>query len=251
MGRLDGKTVLVIGGAQGIGRGCVLTAAAEGANLVVGDLNERGALAVAEEATARGAHAIGMAADVVDVAQVEAMVTTALDRFGTVDGLVNLAFAPTESTPLAQMPLHSLERELHVDVVGCVLAMQAVYPHLRGRGGSIVNFSSGAGVDGVPGRGGYSAAKAAIRIVSRVAALEWGRENIRVNSVCPYSMTPSYEAAIEREDLDRELLAAHVPLGRVGDPETDIGPGVAFLLSDDARYITGQTLALDGGALSH
>jgi NAD(P)-dependent dehydrogenase (short-subunit alcohol dehydrogenase family) len=250
MGRLDGKTVLVIGGAQGIGRGCVLSAAGEGANLVIGDLRAEGARSTAEEATARGARAIGMTVDVTDKEQVDAMVTRALDEFGAIDGLVNLAFYPTERTPLAEMPLEQLGHELQVDVVGCLLAMQAVHPHLRHRGGSIVNFSSGAGVIGVPGLAGYSAAKAAIRLLSRVAALEWGTENVRVNAVCPYSMSPTYDAAIEREHLDPAALSAYVPLGRIGDAEADIGPGVVFLLSDDARYVTGQTMAFDGGVLA-
>jgi len=250
MGRLTGKTVLVIGGAQGIGRGCVLAAAAEGANVVVGDLDEPGARAVAGEATARGSEAIGMRADVVERDQVDALVAAALDRFGHVDGLVNLAYFHEGPAPIAELPVETLVRELHVDVVGCLVAMQAVHAHLRGRGGSIVNFSSSAGVEGLADRGAYSAAKAAVRLLSRTAALEWGPDGIRVNTVCPFAMSESLRAAVAAGTVDQAHLDGVSPLGRPGDPERDIGTGVAFLLSDDARYVTGHTLALDGGGLA-
>jgi NAD(P)-dependent dehydrogenase (short-subunit alcohol dehydrogenase family) len=251
MGRLDGKTVLVIGGAQGIGEGCALAAASEGANLVIGDVNADGARATADEARSRGVRAVGLAVDVVERDEVDTMVATALDEFSVIDGLVNVAFYNTEVAPLAETSLETFQRQLQVDVVGCMLAMQTVYPHLRGRGGSIVNFSSGAGVGGLPGRAGYAATKAAIRLLSRTAALEWGGDGVRVNAVCPLSTSPSLEAAFEEGAIDRALLEGSNPLGRLGDPETDIGAAVAFLLSEDARYVTGQTIAVDGGNLAH
>lgn len=250
MGRLDDKTVIVIGGAQGIGRGCVLASAAEGAHVIIGDLNEDGARAVATEAAVRGSGAIGMRVDVVEREQVDALVDTARAEFGHVDGLVNLAYWHDGPAPIAELSAASLARELHVDVVGCLVAMQAVYPHLRERGGSIVNFSSTAGVEGLAERSAYSAAKAGVRLLSRTAALEWGREQIRVNTVCPFSMSESLAAAVAAGTVDQAHLDSVSPLGRPGDPERDIGAGVAFLLSDDARYVTGQTIALDGGGLA-
>ena len=250
MGKLDGKTVLIIGGAQGIGRGSVLAVASEGANLVVGDINGDGALTTAADARGRGACGVGMTVDVVDHAQVDAMVAAALAEFGAIEGLVNVAFLRTDVVPVEDMSLDTFARELQVDVVGCLLAMQAVFPHLRERGGSIVNFSSGAGVHGIPGRSGYSAAKAAIRLLSRTAALEWGGLGIRVNSVCPWSLSPSLEESLRSGALSGVDIAKAAPLGRIGDPEADIGVGVTFLLSDDSRYMTGQTVALDGGSLA-
>jgi NAD(P)-dependent dehydrogenase (short-subunit alcohol dehydrogenase family) len=250
MGRLDGKSIIVIGGAQGIGRGCVLAAAAEDARVVVGDLNEVGARDVAAEATARGPRAVGMRADVVEREDIDALVDTALAEFGRIDGLVNLAYWHDGPAPIAELSAESLARELHVDVVGCLVAMQAVYPDLRERGGSIVNFSSSAGVEGLAERSAYSAAKAGVRLLSRTAALEWGREGIRVNTVCPFAMSESLTAAVAAGTVDQAHLDQVSPLGRPGDPERDIGAGVAFLLSDDARYVTGQTIALDGGGLA-
>ncbi len=128
--------------------------------------------------------------------------------------------------------------------------MQAVYPHLRERGGSIVNFSSSAGVEGLADRAAYSAAKAGVRLLSRTAALEWGRDQIRVNTVCPFSMSESLAAAVAAGTVDQAHLDGVSPLGRPGDPEHDIGAGVAFLLSDDSRYLTGHTIVLDGGGLA-
>jgi NAD(P)-dependent dehydrogenase (short-subunit alcohol dehydrogenase family) len=250
MGRLDGKSIIVIGGAQGIGRGCVLAAAAEDARVVVGDLNEVGARDVAAEATARGPRAVGMRADVVEREEVDALVDTALAEFGRIDGLVNLAYWHDGPAPIAELSAESLARELHVDVVGCLVAMQAVYPYLRERGGSIVNFSSSAGVEGLAERSAYSAAKAGVRLLSRTAALEWGREGIRVNTVCPFAMSESLTAAVAAGTVDQAHLDGVSPLGRPGDPERDIGAGVAVLVSDDARYVTGQTIALDGGGLA-
>lgn len=250
MGRLDGKAVIVIGGAQGIGRGCAHAAAAEGAHVVVSDLNEAGARDVAAEISARGDTAIGRAVDVVERAQADEVVAATIDAYGQVDGLVNLAYWHKGAVPLAELAPDDLTRELHVDVVGCLVAMQAVYPHLRGRGGSIVNFSSSAGIEGLADRAAYSAAKAGVRLLSRTAALEWGREQIRVNTVCPFSMSESLTAAVAAGTVDQAHLDSVSPLGRPGDPEHDIGAGVAFLLSDDARYVTGQTLALDGGGLA-
>jgi NAD(P)-dependent dehydrogenase (short-subunit alcohol dehydrogenase family) len=250
MGRLDDKTIIVIGGAQGIGRGCVLAAAGEGARVVVGDIDDARARGVADEATGRGARALALHADVVEREQMDALVTTTLEEFGRVDGLVNLAYFHKGPSPVAELATDELTRELYVDVVGCLVAMQAVYPHLKVRGGSIVNFSSAAGVEGLAGRAAYSAAKAGVRLLSRTAALEWGRDGIRVNTVCPFSMSESLAAAVAAGTVDQAHLDGVSPLGRPGDPERDIGAGVAFLLSDDSRYVTGHTIALDGGGLA-
>ena len=177
------------------------------------------------EAAARGAKAIGMGGDVVDRDQVTALVDAALSAYGRLDGLVNLAYAHDGPAPLAELSTESLERELHVDVVGGLIAMQAVYPHLRGHGGSIVNFSSGAGVEGLAGRAAYSSAKAAVRLLSRTAALEWGAEGIRVNCVCPFSMSPSLSEAVRAGTVDQAQLDGISPLGPRATPNATSAPG--------------------------
>lgn len=126
--------------------------------------------------------------------------------------------------------------------------MLAAYPHMKDAGGSIVNFGSGAALVGQPTQATYAAAKEAIRGLSRVVANEWAKDDIRVNIVCPMAMTAGVEAWSQASpDLYRESLTK-VPLGRFGDPESDVAPIVAFLLSDDAKYMTGQTVMADGGA---
>jgi NAD(P)-dependent dehydrogenase (short-subunit alcohol dehydrogenase family) len=247
-GRLDGKAILLVGGAQGIGRGCVLAIASEGANVVIADLNGGGAEDAAKEASERGPRCLGFKANVVDQARMEELVALTVAEFGRLDGVVNLAYAGSYNGPVADMPVEALERELHVDVVGSFIVLQAALPELRKTRGSVVNFSSGAGVEGTIYMAGYAAAKAAIRALTRSAAMELGAEGIRLNSVCPYADSPNF--AKVREDAGPEKAdywIARSPLRRIGDPELDVGAAVAFLLSEDARYITGQTIMLDGG----
>ena len=127
--------------------------------------------------------------------------------------------------------------------------MQAIYPVFVGNGGgSIVNLGSGSGTMGLPRFGAYAAAKEAIRGMSKVAALEWGRENIRVNVVCPYAETESIRMWREMAPETYERTVRGVPLGRLGDVASDIGPVVGFLLSDESSYVTAQTIMVDGGA---
>jgi NAD(P)-dependent dehydrogenase (short-subunit alcohol dehydrogenase family) len=115
------------------------------------------------------------------------------------------------------------------------------------RGGSIVNFGSGSGTGGAVGWGGYAGAKEAIRGLSKVAALEWGKDNIRVNTVCPFAESDAVKLWKQFAPEDYEAAIRDVPLERIGDPHTDVGALVAFLLSDDASFITTQTIHVDGG----
>lgn len=125
--------------------------------------------------------------------------------------------------------------------------MRACHPHLRG-GGSIVNLGSAAGIRWNPsGTGGYAAAKEAIRVLTRTAACEWAADGIRVNSILPLADSVAMQEWAEREPDEAAAYASSIPLGRLGDPETDIGPAVVFLCSEAARYITGHSLPVDGG----
>ena len=246
-GRLAGKVAVVFGGGRGIGRGCALAMAGEGAAVVVADINAEWATTVADEIGARNGRGTGLACDVVDRGLVQAALDTALSAHGRLDAVVNLAYAGTTRGPLDQLTPERLLRELDVSVVGTFNTMTMALPELKKTHGSVVNFSSGAALEGTPGLAGYAAAKQAIRGLTHAASREWGAFQVRVNCVVPLGMGPSVERffAADPEGLARSL--ANVPLGRYGDPEQDIGAAVAFLVSDDARYLTGQTILLDGG----
>ena len=125
--------------------------------------------------------------------------------------------------------------------------MKAAYADLKKSKGSVVNFGSGAALNGQSGQASYAAAKEAIRGLSRVAATEWGKDNIRVNVVCPLALTEGVIKWRESSPEQYKQIADHIPLSHFGDPENDIAPIVAFLLSDDSQYMTGQTIMADGG----
>jgi len=238
---------VIFGGGRGIGRGCALAVATEGAAVVVADLDAESARAVAEEITERGGRSVAIGCDVVDPDLVQAAVDAAVGAFGRLDAIVNLAYAGTTRGPLESLTADRLRRELEVSVVGMFNSMTIALPELMKTHGSIVNFSSGAALEGTPGLAGYAAAKQAVRGLTHAAAREWGVHKVRVNSVVPLGFGPSVERFFADNPGAYERSVSTIPLGRYGDPEQDIGPAVAFLVSDDARYVTGQTILLDGG----
>ena len=172
-----------------------------------------------------------------------------LDRFGRIDAIVNNAVTYAGPGPLAEISDEVMDGVYTSGVKATLWGMQAVYPHMRAaRMGRIVNVGSGAGVIGFPGFGAYAAAKEAIRALTRTTAREWARDGIVANCYCPASyedrpgaISPFLAAADER-------FRHQHPTGRIGSAEDDIGPVVRFLCSDACRYLTGETLMVDGGA---
>jgi len=245
--RLAGRVVLVYGGGRGIGRGCALAIGSEGATVVVGDLNAASATDVAGEIEARGGRALGLGCDVADLDTVTAVVSAGLAAGGRIDGVVNLAYAGTGRVVIEELGVEALRREFEVGVIGSFLTLRSALDELKKTKGSVVNFTSGSAIEGTPTLAAYAAAKAGIRTLSHVAANELGVYGIRVNTVCPLGLSPSVARYYQANPEAYEESAGRVPLRRYGDPEADIGPAVAFLLSDDARYVTGQTFMLDGG----
>jgi len=159
-----------------------------------------------------------------------------------IDTLVNLAQRILVDIDIMKLTDEDMRVSFESGPMASLRMMQLCYPHIRARGGgAIVNFASEAGTAGIPGQAAYAAAKEAIRGITKVAALEWGRDNIRVNAVCPVAWpTPEPDHPLFRE------VIANSPMGRIGDPETDIGAVVVFL-AGPGRYITGRTLHVDGG----
>lgn len=250
--KLSGKTAIVTGGAGGIGRGISTAFVREGANVVVVDIDESAAAETARRLTETVPEADGkvtyLARDIGDPDAAAEIPTFASETFGGLDALVNNAHASRQAPILEHTP-EMFELSFNSGFFATYHLMRACHPLLKRRGGSIVNFASGAGLDGQPNQVSYAAAKEAIRAMSRVAAHEWAADGIRVNLVSPIAATAGVEAWSKTHPEQYEQMLTKIPLGRMGDPEHDIAPIVVFLAGDESRYMTGQTLMADGGTI--
>ncbi|MFI8435176.1 SDR family NAD(P)-dependent oxidoreductase [Streptomyces sp. NPDC079020] len=245
--RFDGHRVLITGAGQGIGAATARRLAAEGAAVLVTDLDAARAENTAEGIRAAGGTAESLPCDVGDRRAVEAAVAHAVTAFGGLDVLVNNAFSAGADTPLFEDETDEVwQRDLDVTLTGPYRCSRAALPHLVASGrGAIVNIGS---VNGEQDFGGhaYSAAKAGLASLTRTLAGHAGPRGVRVNLVAPGTIrTPAW--AGREADLDR--IATLYPLGRVGEPD-DIASAVAFLASHEASWITGTTLRVDGGLLA-
>lgn len=241
---LTNTVAVVTGGAAGIGGAISRVLTRRGAQVVAVDLDADAGAALVQEV---GDAVTFVPGDVSDPAIAEEAVSTAVQTYGSLTGLVNNAHASTQA-PFTELTDADWALSFDTGLTATRQFMLAAYPHLRANGGSVVNFGSGAGLEGQPTQAAYGAAKEAIRGLSRVVANEWAREAIRVNVVCPIALTPGVAAWRDAYPKMYDGVVAKIPLGRFGDPENDVAPIVAFLLSDDSRYMTGQTLMADGGS---
>jgi NAD(P)-dependent dehydrogenase (short-subunit alcohol dehydrogenase family) len=248
MGKLDGKVAIVTGASQGSGYGAARAMAREGASVVLVSRTRDKLEAVAREIETAGGIAMVHPADVTDRAAIQALVAATAARFGRIDVLVNAAQSPEIRTaPIADISDEDVRELWESGAVATLALMRAVRPHMiAAGGGSIVNFGSGA-IHNPMQYGVYAGVKAAIQAISRAAALEWAKEGIRVNVVFPMSESPAADADFALADGRAQAVARTIPLGRMGDPVEDIGQPIAFLASDESRFITGSTLALTGG----
>jgi 3-oxoacyl-[acyl-carrier protein] reductase len=242
---LRGQVAIVTGAARGIGLGIATVLRSEGADVVVADLDEQGARTAATQLCSAGEHAFGIGVDVTAKPDMARMAAEAVGRWGRIDILAaNAGIYP--HIPLADLQVADLDQIMAVNVRGALLAIQACLPRMTEQGyGRIVLTSSITGsVVGQPGYAHYGATKAAMLGLMRSAALEVAGAGITINAVLPGNVqTPGF--ADLGPEHTRRMLAA-IPLGIFADPE-DIGWGVRFLASREARYITGQTLIIDGG----
>ena len=242
------KTAIVTGAGQGIGRGVARALAAEGATVVIAEINEATGRAVAEEIGVSGGRAHFVVCDVGDAASVKACAAATLEMAGGIDILVNNAVFGYSLRPFEEHDDSVWLPSLNVAVLGTFRLMQAFFASMRDRGGGrIINFGSMAGYQAWENGAAYATVKEAVRTLSKVAAREWGRHGITVNTICPFANSPGwleYQKAfpkIAQEQLD------HTPIGRVGDCEADIGRVAVFLCGPDAAFITGHTVPVDGG----
>ena len=246
-GRLAGKVALVTGAGQGIGQGTALALARESAAVGLAGRRAAALEKVAAQIQELGGKALVVTCDVAERAQVDRAVAVVGEHFGGLDILVNNAQSSTQQ-PVEAITDADIELSWRSGTLGTLYAMQAALPLLRARGGGcVVNFGSSTGMDGDPMFGAYAMAKEAIRGLSRVAAREWGRYGIRVNVVVPIALSPAAEQYARDHPERFAAVAEGLPLGRMGDPEQDIGRAIVSLVSDDLAYLTGQTLRLTGG----
>lgn len=243
--RLAGRNAVITGAAHGIGRGLARRFAREGASVVVADFDGTLGQATANAITAEGHAARFVAVDVTDKQQVLAMIEAA----GPVDILVNNAWRGQGIARIENKTDEQFETAFRMGLFAGQWTMRAVYPQMKAQGwGRIINMASLSGVNAHMGSADYNAAKEALRALTRTAAREWARYGICCNIVCPAALSESARRIMAQQPGMIERISAANPMGRMGDPETDIGGVCVFLASDDAAYLTGNTLFVDGGA---
>lgn len=249
MGKMNEKVVLITGGGKGIGMGLSKAFAKEGANLVITGRTEA-ALLEAKESLEKeyGIKVLAVTADGADEEAVNHVVKETEKTFGRLDALINNAQTSKSGKMLVEHSKEDFDLAVYSGLYATFFYMKACFPFLKEAKGSVINFASGAGLAGRAGQSSYAAAKEGIRGLSRVAATEWGEFGINVNVVCPLAMTPGLEAWRKEYPALYEQTIKGVPLGRFADPETDIGKVCVFLASEDAGYITGETITLQGGS---
>ncbi len=248
-GRLEGKVAVVTGAGQGIGAAIAEAYAAEGARVILTGRTLSKVEEVAGKIAKAGGEAIALEALAGDLEQSKMTIDRALLEWGRVDALVNNAHTFTDYLPLSDP---KMEENCKVDFqsafYGSLQLMQLCYPHmLKQGGGSIINMGSSYGIRCEPGFLAYAASKEAIRALTKTAAREWGKDNIRVNTILPSALSPKAIWYLEDSGTyDAEL--SKVAMGRFGEPR-DIAPTAIFLVSDESDFVTGQTICVEGGAI--
>ncbi len=247
---LQDRTVLITGASQGVGKGLALAAGAAGAAVVVTARNAEAAESVADEIRQRGGQAASFRVDVVDRAEVEGAVATALSRFGRLDAMVHNATSrfSGRGAALQNVTDEDWDDQVAVGLRGAFHCAKASFAELRRAKGSFVLLVSNAGIEGSLPLPVYSAVKGAQRALVKSLAREWGPEGIRVNALAPVAMTPAMDEFFAAQPKMRAYIEFGAALRRIGDPETDIGRALNFLIGDDSQFITGQTLLVNGGA---
>ncbi|HLW70006.1 MAG TPA: SDR family NAD(P)-dependent oxidoreductase [Candidatus Binataceae bacterium] len=246
--RLANKVAIITGAGSGMGKTAALLFAAEGAKVAASDINEASVKETVAEITKQGGAALAIRTDVSKGPDVKRMVDEAVAKFGALDILYNNAGIEGDSAFLSNMTEEQFDRVIAINLRGVFLGMKYALPHMmKARSGSIINTASIAGLVAVKGGAGYSAAKAGVIALTRVAALEYGRYNIRVNAICPGAIETPMAERIRAGVLPNQAAIKRISvLERMAKPE-EIAKVALFLASDDASFATGAPFIIDGG----
>jgi 3alpha(or 20beta)-hydroxysteroid dehydrogenase/cyclopentanol dehydrogenase len=246
VGRLEGKSCLISGGAKGLGAAQARLFAREGARVAVGDVLESEGARLVEELRASGADSLYVSLDVTSEADWQQAVRAVMEEFGALDVLVNNAGIYNRA-PVEETTLEEWERVMDVNSTGVFLGTKHAIPAMRrSGGGSIVNMSSVAGLVGSRTQTVYNASKGAVRLLTKSTAVQYAPEGIRANSVHPGVIETDMMQEVIRTEEERATRMSLTPIGRFGTAE-DVANGVLFLASDEASYVTGAELVIDGG----
>lgn len=246
--RLDGKVVVLTGVSAGLGKQIAICLAREGAKLAICARRSDKLMETADLCKKEGAEVLALTCDVSKYENLKNFFDKTIERFGTVDVLINSANFEADRLPFLDQDISMLDTALHTGVYAHWHLMKLCYPYLKGKSSSIINFTSGMYQVGLELYASYAADKGAIRALSMVVAREWGVDGIRVNTISPVAITDTIltKLAPEYSDWVKEMMS-HNSMGRVGDPSSDIAPVVIFLATEDSRWITGQNINVDGG----
>lgn len=247
MGKLTGKVALITGGGQGVGQGIALALAKEGADIVVTGRTLEKCETTAGLLCERGVKALALRCDVKSAEDLQNTLDATIAEFGRLDILVNNAQEVARG-PLLSVSDEAMNGNWESGPLATFRLMKMAFPHLKDSKGHVVNLCSSVmkrwdvGTYGV-----YAAVKAATQQLTRAAANEWGKDGIRVNAIMPHAKSPALAGWMKQNPVEAEHFQASIPLGYVGECEDDIGAFVAMMCMDEARYLSGQTIALDGG----
>ncbi len=248
IGRIAGRVAVITGAGDGIGRGMAMRFAAEGAAVLVADYNEATGLKTAEDLRASGGQAHFFRCDVTERPNVEAMIDACIQRYGGVDILVNNAYRGRGLARVEAMDDTYFEESFKINFWAAKWSMMAAFPHMRAKAwGRIINICSLNGVNAHIGTADYNVGKEALRTLTRSVAREWAGLGICANVICPAAASSAFRQFAAMQPELAAAAATANPMGRMGDPEADIGGVALFLASEDARYVTGNTLFADGG----
>ena len=249
MKRLENNVTIITGGGKGIGFGVASAFAREGSNLVITGRTESRLLDAKKRLEEEyGVQVLPIVADGADEVKIKEVIAKTIATFGKINTLINNAQASKSGLSLIEHTKEDFDLAINSGLYATFFYMREAYPYLKESKGSVINVASGAGLFGKPGQSSYAAAKEGIRGLSRVAATEWGPDGVRVNMIAPLAMTESLKEWKENYPELFQKTIQGIPLGRFADPMQDIGRVCVFLASDDASYVTGETITLQGGS---